>query len=213
MKVTKDRAIAFLLALGFSKAVDWEDDKILERFGKIPTKIDEDEVPEGFEKLYSEIANSPKDEAIEFGTAKKKRPSRAKPKKEVAEKEAAPKPPTKKELAAEKKAAAAASKKEAATAKPKAAEKAEKVDDKPKKVVAPVAAKSAVERDSFGSKKGSISAKVNEQLSGEWVDELDIAKNADVTLDQARGRLYYAAATEGILECRRLVQYRIVAKK
>lgn len=82
---------------------------------------------------------------------------------------------------------------------------------------APKTTKSAktVERDSYGCRKGSIAGKVNAVVSGDWQTEQDIAKSAGVTLDQARGRLYYAAQ-EGagqVMEHRRLVQYRFKPKK
>lgn len=90
--------------------------------------------------------------------------------------------------------------------------KAAKVEAKlPPKKEKPADATS-VERDEFGSKVGSISAKVNSALETDWKDEETIAEEAKVTLDQARGRLYYAQQ-EGVIEVRRLVQYRVVKKK
>lgn len=93
------------------------------------------------------------------------------------------------------------------------------VDGKPakKKSTKPAAAKATasakkVERDDHGCRKGSIAAKVNAVVSGDWQTEQDIAKAAGVTLDQARGRLYYAAQ-ENVMEHRRLVQYRFKPKK
>ncbi len=172
MKIEKAQAIAFLVALGFSKAADWSDEKIIERLDKAPNKVNEEDVPEGFEELFGRLVNSTADDKIELvsgkGEKKAKKPTKEKP----AEKEEPKgKKPTK-----------------------------EKPAEKP-------TAKTA-EHDEYGSRVGTISSKVNAVLADEWDDEEAIAKAAGVTLDQARGRLYYAAQ-EGVVEVRRLVQYRL----
>ena len=173
MTIDKTQAVAFLVALGFAKAPEWDDDKLKERLDKVPTKVEEEEVPEGFEDLYKALVDSDADEPIEFGKAKGKKSKKTAVKKE-------PKP------AAKKADAPAKAKKESTPAK-------------------------TVERDAFGSKVGTISAKINAVLGEEWDDEANLASEAGITLDQARGRLYYAQQ-EGLIECRRLVQYRLVKK-
>lgn len=92
------------------------------------------------------------------------------------------------------------------------AEKPEKVEAKPeKKGAKKPAAKAAtastkeVKRDKFGCRIGSISAKVNAAVSDEWQTEEQIAKAAGVSLDQARGRIYYAIQ-DGLMESERAVR-------
>ena len=191
MKISKKDAVAFLVALGFKKAGEWEDEKILGRLKEAPNRIEKDKVPGDFHEIYDGLANSEGKVSL-IGGAAPKAEKKEKPAKE--KKEKAPK--------AEK------------AEKPAKAPKAEKKEKpaKEKKEKAPKAEKKEpIERDDFGSRKGTISAKVNAILGDEWNDEVAIAKEAGVTLDQARGRLYYAQQ-EGVIECRRLVQYRLVKK-
>lgn len=83
-----------------------------------------------------------------------------------------------------------------------------------------VSAKEEAKRDAYGCRIGSISEKVNTALTKltqksedkeGWVTEEEIAQEAGVTLDQARGRIYYAVE-EGDMESRRLVQVRLAKK-
>ena len=186
MKIDKSKAIEFLVALGFSKAGEWDDAKIKERLGKVPNKVQDDEVPEGHKDIYGRLVNSAADDPIELTGGSKSKGKSPKSKKKA---EKAP---------AEKRAEKAPAEKEVATPS-KSKKKAEK------------APAETIERDGYGSRVGSISAKVNTILVDDWVDEQTIALEAGVTLDQARGRLYYASQ-EGLIECRRLVQYRLVKK-
>jgi hypothetical protein len=170
MKITKKDAVAFLVALGFSKAATWKPGKIKERLTQAPDKVAEDDVPEGFMDLYTKLGES--GGTIELTDTK--------PEKEAAETKETPMPKKEKET---KKEAKKETKKAPATAA----------------------------RDGYGCRMGSISQKVNSVVEGEWMTEQEIADAAKVTLDQARGRLYYAAQ-EGLMEHRRLVQYRLVKK-
>jgi hypothetical protein len=202
MKINKTRAIEFLVAMGFAKAINWEDKVLISRLGQIPSKIDEEEVPEGFEDLYEQLSNSAKDEAIVFEGDKKSKkksakketqkelPLEAPPKKKSAKKkEAKPEPPAKKEKS-----------------KPAPA-KAKKEKSKPAKEET----KSA-DRDKYGSRVGTISAKVNAAITSEWKQGEEIAKELKISFTQARARLYHCNQ-EGIVECRRRVEYRLVRKK
>ena len=202
MTIDKTQAVAFLVALGFAKAPEWDDDKLKERLDKVPTKVEEEEVPEGFEDLYKALVDSDADEPIEFGKAKGKKSKKTAVKKE-------PKPAAKKaDAPAKDDTPPMQTKKTAVKKEPKPAAKKADAPAKAKKESTPA---KTVERDAFGSKVGTISAKINAVLGEEWDDEANLASEAGITLDQARGRLYYAQQ-EGLIECRRLVQYRLVKK-
>lgn len=72
-----------------------------------------------------------------------------------------------------------------------------------------------VRKDSMGSRVGSISNKVNSILlerKNDWMDEREIANAAGVTLDQARGRLYYTTQA-GITIKRVRVEYQLAKSK
>lgn len=184
MKIKISQAVAFLVALGFAKAATWGQEKVQDRLSQVPEKVGTADVPEGFEDLYQSIVDS-------------------KGKVEV--------------LAEEGTADAAAGEKSAKSKKGRsrpgpttgARIETEKTKEaKPKKKPAPPAA----EKDAYGCRVGTISAKVNKVLSKDWMTEEELAEAAGVTLDQARGRLYYAAE-QGVCEHRRLVQYRLVPAK
>jgi hypothetical protein len=74
MQIDKQQAVAFMAALGFSKAKDWTDDVLAERLGATPERVKPEEVPAPFVELYNSISDSPKTEPIELtgeGVAKK----------------------------------------------------------------------------------------------------------------------------------------------
>lgn len=191
--VDKAKAVAFLVALGFAKAPEWDDAKLKQRLDQVPSKVDEEDVPDGFESFYTSLVDSEADDPIEFGKPKKDKKGKAK----AAKPAPAPAP-----APAKKGKAKAAKKAEPPTPPPAKEKKAAKPAPAPAKTV---------ERDAFGQRVGTISATINALLEPDWVDEQDIVKAAGVTLEQARGRLYYAEQ-EGVIECRRLVQYRLTSK-
>jgi len=190
MTVNKTQAVEFLVALGFAKAVGWKDELLVSRLGQLPSKIEEGEVPDGFEDLFEKISNSDPDEEITFEGAKKPKKKKAVTKAEPEPKKEKPKPIAKKKAPAKKEKSKPGAKKAA-----------------PAKVESEV-----VERDKFGSRVGTISAKVNGAITSEWKEGKEIAKELKISFTQARARLYHANQ-EGIVECRRLVQYRLAKKK
>ena len=97
-------------------------------------------------------------------------------------------------------------------AKKKAPAKKEKSKPVAKKAAPAKVESEVVERDKFGSRVGTISAKVNGAITSEWKEGKEIAKELKISFTQARARLYHANQ-EGIVECRRLVQYRLAKKK
>lgn len=112
------------------------------------------------------------------------------------------------ELVVEGKAKAkpAASKEEGAKdgkGKPGAKKPAAPKKEKPAKVEAP--------KDGNGFRLGSIRAKVQGALSNEWRTEADIAKDAGVTVKQARIRLR-RAKRGNLAEVERLIRYRLPEK-
>ena len=184
MKLDKTQCVEMLQALGFTKADTWDDEKLKDRIGKVPQKVKEDEVPEEFEDLYSTIANSDPDDPIQW-VGERGKPKKA-AKKKAAKKKVAKKkvvPPTKPKRVAKKKVA-----KPTATPKP------------------------PIEKDEYGSRVGSISARVNAAIGEDWVSREDIAEACGITVEQADNRLYYCVQ-EGWAEKETLTRYRLKSKK
>jgi len=232
MQIKRATAVALLVALGFTKADGWDDAKLKDRIGQVPQKVGEDEVPDDHKELYGQLKAAKGDVEIITGPSK---PATPLPEEEVdvttldktalkslieeeglgikiaAEDTLEDTQKAVKKALAKKAAAPAKPKKVPATPKPaapvKGAAAPAKAPKAPAKPKAPAPAK--VEKDKFGCKVGTISADVNKVLSKQWQDEDEIAKAAGVSLDQARGRLYYAAEKK-IIEYRRLIQYRII---
>lgn len=191
MKIKKSNLVALLVAIGFAKAPTFNEDKLVSMAEKVPDKVAKEDLDEEFHELYDKLADEEDDSPIEFEEEEGGEPG---------EESAGETPAKKKNKPGKKK-----------PAKEKA-EKPEK-DDKPakKKAAATPASKKDIPRDAFGCREGTISAKVNSVVSNEWQSEEEIAEAAGVTLDQARGRLYYAA-TEGQMEYRKRIEYRLVGK-
>lgn len=207
MKIDKTALVGLLVALGFTKAGTWSDEKLRERGSQIPEKVTEDDVPEGFEDLYSALAEGGE---IEFSNGAEKGDGlegldRSALKALIEERELPVKPSKHKKDSELRKAVAAALEK---VEKPKAEKKKA---EKPAKAEKPKAEKKEVERDAFGCRVGTISAEVNSVLANEWKSEEEIAEEAGVTLVQAQGRLYYATE-KGLLVRRRRTEYKLVKK-
>jgi len=190
MKIKLAQAVALMVAVGFPKAGDWDLDKLQSRVKQVPQKVDRSTVPDEYLNLYDDIAKAGEDVTVESGEA-----APAKKKKDRSDKgTSVPADPEKEPKAKSK------TKNKVKAKKPSA--------DKVVKAAKAVASSTKVERDAFGCAKGTISHKVNGVLSNDWQDESEIAKAAGVDLDQARGRLYYAAEKE-IIEYRKRIEYRI----
>lgn len=58
MKVEKSECVKLLKELGFSKADEWPDEKVLERISQVPDKVKESEVPKGFEDFCKKLAEA-----------------------------------------------------------------------------------------------------------------------------------------------------------
>lgn len=181
MKIKKSEIVNLFVALGYPKASDWDDVKLRERASKLPTVIPEP--PANLEEGLLAIYNdiANSPQDEEIELIDEK----GRPIRRVPP----PEDPTK-----ETRALPPAEKKKLKTKPP---------TPKPPKPQAP--------RDPLGNRIGSISAKVNAQVSSEWKDEHEIARDAKVTIDQARGRLYYGTV-EKVFEMRRRVEYRLVQK-
>lgn len=206
MKISKKDAVALLIALGFDKAGEWDDEKLAGRIGQVPSKARPEDIPENHKELFEQLsdadtveivaavendadeegADADGEEGEEEEEVKPKKKDKKKNKTERAVDLAAAKTKrTGKEKAAKDKAAAAKNK------KPARAER---------------------ETDEFGNDPNSIRGKVNKALSEEWQTAEEIAKASGVTLKQARSRLR-RAARKGLVEVERLVQYRFASKK
>lgn len=74
------------------------------------------------------------------------------------------------------------------------------------------ATKEGIPVDDFGSRQGSVNAKVNKAVTEQWQTEEEIAKLIGLTPKKARRRLY-SATRKGLFEHRKLLQYRLLPKK
>jgi len=63
MKMTRTRAVAFFAAIGFPKADEWDDAKLIGRLAQVPTRIEEKNVPDAFMPVYDELCEDP---VVEF---------------------------------------------------------------------------------------------------------------------------------------------------
>lgn len=183
MKINRSVAVALMVAFGFSKAADWDNKKLSEKLAMAPEKVAEEDVPEEYQKVYKDLVAA--EGQIEI-VNDVKAPEAAE------ETEPAEKPKAKK-------------KKPAEAAKPEKAEK-------PKAPAKPAKVATVVKKDAFGCREGTIAAKVNKVLGAKWKTEAEIMEEAGVTLDQARGRLYYAEV-EGVIVREKLIRYRLVPKE
>lgn len=80
MKVDRTKAVALLVALGFAKAGDWDDAKLLQRVQQVPEKVAADKIPEDFKSLYNALAEAvPNQESIELSgdAAPKAKPAKS----------------------------------------------------------------------------------------------------------------------------------------
>lgn len=62
MKINKEAAVAMLVALGFPKAGEWDDEKLADRLKQAPSKIDITSVPEKHLTTYERIVEAAKGE-------------------------------------------------------------------------------------------------------------------------------------------------------
>ena len=192
MKVARAEAVEFLLEIGFVDAPIWDDEKIKSRISRVPEKVGKEDVPEGFSYFYAALCES-KGEAIELVDEPFEKP---KPKEKTA-------PPAKDERLS----AQYEEKEDMPGGKNDPLETVERKLPKTK----PTPSEGGVRLDAYGNRVASIAAKVNKVLGEEWEEEALIAKRAGVKVRQARNRLYHAKE-DGVIECRRLVQYRLVKK-
>lgn len=184
MKIERTLAVAFLVALGFPKAAEWPDDKMKDRLLQVPTRVDEDKVPKDHLALYKKLsAEDPATVKLEIiGEAGEDEQAANLNKKP----KAGAKKPAAKPVAKPKKADVAAPAKE------------DKLSEKPR-----------AEKTQAGPRAGSIRAKVSKTLTPDWQGETEIAALAGVEDRQARLRLR-RLKRDGLIEHRRLVQYRLV---
>lgn len=193
MKLERTVAVAFLLGLGFAKAKEWSNEKIVERFAQVPSKVSPDDVPEGQEKLYEQICEAKGKVELTGGEA----PA-----------------PAKKDVPKEK-AVAGKSAKDAKPAKDAPKEKASYSADEEDDGEAEAAPKSkrakkpAAEKDAFGCRVGSTMAKVNAAVTKDWTDVTEVAEKAGVSLQAAKLRIYHGIQGERF-EIKRTFQVRLV---
>jgi len=81
-KMTRTRAITFFAAIGFPKAEEWDDAKLIHRLSQVPSRVSDQDVPTSAMPVYDELREAPTVQFIrEPGepAPKAARPSRAKP--------------------------------------------------------------------------------------------------------------------------------------
>ena len=202
MKVRKDEMVAFLVALGFERAPEWDDKKLSSRAAQVPEKVEPDQVPKGFENLYERLVKGIA-EGIEISDEIDVSQLDKTALRSLIEERGLKisKRATSTEMRTLLEASLQAEKDEK-VAKEKT-EKAEKVA-KEKAEKTPKAP-----RDTFGCRIGTVSAMVNQVIGKDWKSEGEIVEEAGVTLDQARGRLYFAAE-RGLIEYRKRIEYRLL---
>lgn len=221
MKIKLDKAVAFLLSIGFEKANEWDEAKVLGRIKQAPSKVKAEDVNDEFKSFYDALceagsdgiflAGGPGKGEVDLSTLDKKglqiineeqglglkinsRDALEKVRSQVAN--------------ALKKKDGKPVVKEAKSAHAKTEDAAK---DVPKKDGPLPTSKRVVKlkavRDQWGCEENTISAKVNAVVKDDWQTEEEINEKCKLSLDKTRGRLYYAAE-RGIMEYRRLTQYR-----
>lgn len=186
-----------MVALGFEKAPNWDNDTLAQRLKLTPSRVKSKDVPEAQQGLYQELSGMDEKETVEITepTEAVQDESDTKPAKKSAKpaKEAAPAKPAKKEATPAKKAAAPAA------------------PAKPMKPAPKQRRGTPADKDKFGCRQGTISAKVNAAIGAGWKTDKEIAEAAGLDLAEARGRLYLGTV-QGIFESKRIIQYRITPK-
>jgi len=59
MKMTRTKAIAFFAAVGFPKADEWDDAKLIARLAQVTTRIPAEHVPTAVMPVYEELKDDP----------------------------------------------------------------------------------------------------------------------------------------------------------
>lgn len=193
MKIELSVAVAFLVSLGFAKASEWDETKIKDRLRQTPERIEEKKIAPEFQGVYKELGALSPEDKIEL----------------VKDAVTEPKKPAKKPATAPAKESA--KKPAAAPAKEPAKRPAKKPAKKPaaEALTPPNAKRGPAETDEYGSRPGTVRAKVNAALGVDWKTDEEIAVEAGITVKQARIRLRRAKKT-GLVQARRLFQYKWV---
>lgn len=224
MNINKTVMVAMLVALGFQRAAEWDDEKLKTKIASIPNAVPPRDVPEKYKAIYDDIAKSGgKDiELVEDAKSakgdkpapEKAKPAATKPEK-AREAKPAPKAAAKKDAkpAKGKPAGRSSSSSSAKTAKPAAKSKPAKgkaaKGDKPKKKEKFIkSARSSVPEDGFGAHFGTIRNAIHNVLTGEWQTDEQIRDKSKVTLRQARWRCH-RLCKRGLMERRVHIEYRL----
>lgn len=182
MRVTKAAAAIFLVAIGFPKADTWDVPKLTEALKHTARNKEESDIPKDRVNSFKKLVEANGDiEVVDDGKA--------------------PDPEKMKE-AKRKRSVRQNDKTAARTLKLLGRKKVKKSKTQSH------TPKGKKRRDAFGCIEGSISARVNAAINGEWMNEEEIARKVGLPLQKTRGRLYFAAE-HGVYERRRLIQYRV----
>jgi hypothetical protein len=224
MKVDRKQAVALMVSLEFTKASEWDDEKLKARLKMVPEKVAEDKVGDEFKSLYGKLVDAPAEE-IELTGVEEKEEDEAKEKSKTKGNKVKETPKTvpsglaKKVKDMDKASLRAFVEEHGLEVKFPSKAPVEKMRElvaaalkKAKPAAKPATPTKKVEKDKFGCRLGTFAAKVNAVLTPTWQGEEEIAEAAKITLDQARGRLYYAAVDK-VVESRRRVEYRLVPSK
>lgn len=221
MKIKRAVAVAFLEAFDFSKASTWDNKKLVGKLNQVPENVDEADVPEELASVYKDIVDSkgqveivdtPASEPDADGAdyteeeAAADEGAQQAAEEEVAKAKKSSKKTAPKKMNAEERKSRAKADSDAIQGKTSAKSKA------PKDKARSRATKEGIPVDDFGSRQGSVNAKVNKAVTEQWQTEEEIAKLIGLTPKKARRRLY-SATRKGLFEHRKLLQYRLLPKK
>lgn len=194
--IKRAAALAFLLELGFSKAADWDNERMEKNLAKVPDHVTKETVTASFVPLFNDIVEAKgavkvvDDEPVKEEKAKEE--TTKKPAAKAKVKSAAKKPAVK--AKAEKKST-----------------KAEKKPTKAKKEKAPKAPKPAKEKDAFGFTVGTVRNKVAVKVGAAFHTVDELAEKAGTKARQTKLTLRRMVKA-GFVEKRRRIEYRLVEK-
>lgn len=77
MKVQKQTAVEFLVALGFKAAEEWDAAKVQERLAEVPSRLTIEAVPNKMHKLYNDLASAVKNGGVEVVEEEAAKPAKA----------------------------------------------------------------------------------------------------------------------------------------
>jgi len=191
MNISTSSAVALMVSLGFPQAAEWDVAKLRKFLKKVPEKVDEDDVAKEHLETFQAIrAAVLKSESIHLSNDQDATSKKGKKSKKPVKKASPP---------------------------PDEDEDENDQDEAPpskkgKKAASPKEAPPKIELDKFGSRVGTISAKVNAAITSKWKSEAEIIEETGLTQTQVRDVLYLAAQKKQVVR-ERVIRFREVGKE